>query len=374
MSGSTSFKILGEDKHGNWFAIVNTKILNQFNIALERVIVQFEAPCEIAFSADGEYLASGGRISAVIYDIGTGQKIGPFVENKGIFSDEYLNSTPPLRRNFMRGSRCVSVNGNCLATGGDDGIIKLWDVKREEATGELQGHAASIVKIEVSADGKNLLSSSQDCKVIYWDLERQIKLFELSINQGAPKSLAVSPNGNLLAAAGFGTYDTETAREVLVWNTNGKVVAILETVRASEFVEFSPDGSQLFAGSSYTGASDLWEFDRQVKENGGWRSKSPKLGSWGGWHALSWHSDGPWALSEGNYGCKVFNVMSGQPLFHLEVPSEPMSMSFFGILIEKSLYHYNPVSEPFINNFYQLNLGMLGMPNGWGCLASPNGC
>jgi glucose repression regulatory protein TUP1 len=335
--GSCSFKILGEDNHGDWFVIVNTKLLNKFTIALEHVILPFETPWEIKFSADGEYLASGGRTSSMIYHTGTGKKIGHFSESKGgIFSDVYLNGTRPLRRSVRPRPRCISTNGKYLVTGGDDRIIKIWDIRTEEAKGELKGHASSIVKVEISADGNNLLSASQDCVVIYWDLERQIKLFELSSEQGAPTSLAISPNGNLLAAAGFVTDDYETGKEVLVWNTDGKLITALETGAGGGVVQFSPDGNQLFVGG-FHGPSDIWEFDSQVIENGGWRSKCPKLSKKEYWQALSWKSNGPWALSKWTYGCKAYDVMSGLPLFHLEVPSEPMSISLFSRLIEKLL-------------------------------------
>jgi general transcriptional corepressor TUP1 len=225
----------------------------------------------VHFSANGEYFASGGSTSSTIYHTGTGKKIWHFLESTGgIFSDVYLN--PDTRRGRKLGRRCVSTNGKYLVTGGDDRNIRIWDIVTGEAKGELKGHASTIVKVEISGDGNNLLSASQDGIVIYWDLERQVKLFKLSSERGrgAPRSLAISPNGNLLAAAGFIT-DYETGNEVLVWNTDGKLMTTLETGDWSRVVQFSPDGNELFVGGFY--GSSLWEFDSQVKENGGWRSK-----------------------------------------------------------------------------------------------------
>jgi WD40 repeat protein len=334
IKGCYSFKVLGEDTHGDWFAIVNTKILNKFTIALEHVIFPFETPFEIKFSADGAYLASGGPTSSMVYHTGTGKKIRHFSESKSdIFSDVYLNGTR-LHRRLWHGLRCISTNGKYLVTGGDDRIIKIWDIRTGELKRELKGHASSIVKVEITADGNNLLSASQDCIVIYWDLDRQIKLFELSSEQGAPRSLAISPNGNLLAAAGFVTDDYEIGNEVLVWNTDGKLMTTLETGAGSGVLQFSPDGNQLFAGG-FHGPSDIWEFDSQVIENGGWCSKGPKISKKEYWQALSWKSNGPWALSKWTYGCKAYEVLSGLPLFHLEVPSDPMSISLFCKLIEQ---------------------------------------
>src|ERR1700694_3224216 len=115
-------------------------------------------------------------MSAAVYNTVTGKKTGPFVENHNIFSEEYLNGARPGGWNFMPGSLCVATNGKYLVTGGDD-RIKVWDIKSGDAKGVLKGHASSIVAVELSPDGKHLVSSSQDCTVIYWDLERQIKLF-----------------------------------------------------------------------------------------------------------------------------------------------------------------------------------------------------
>jgi WD40 repeat protein len=340
--GRSNFKILGEDSHADWFAIVNTNRLNQFNLTLDHVILQFVPPSEIKFSANGEYLAIGGRMSAAVYSTVTGKKIGPFVENQNIFSEEYLNGARPGRWDSMPHSLCVATNGKYLVTGGDNRIIKVWDLKSGEAKGVLKGHASRIVEVELSPDGKHLVSSSQDCTVIYWDLEHQIILFELSIDEGTPQSLSFSHDGTLFAGA-F-TYDGNAGNQVSVWNTDGKLVAKFETAMGSEFggyppngfVGFSPSGNQLFA-TAHTGIPELWEFDSQVKENDSWRNKFPKLGEWEIWHALAWRRDGPWALSAGSYGCKAYDVMSGQPLFHLEVPSEPFSISLCYKLIEKSL-------------------------------------
>jgi WD40 repeat protein len=63
-------------------------------------------------------------------------------------------------------------NGQVLASGGLDKIIKLWDLEHGTALRNLPGHLQNITLLRFSADGKILASASSDAIVKLWDVSR----------------------------------------------------------------------------------------------------------------------------------------------------------------------------------------------------------
>jgi WD40 repeat protein len=57
-----------------------------------------------------------------------------------------------------------SPDGATLASGGDGGVVKLWDLDAGKEKATLQGHTGHITSIAFSADGKTLVTSSLDSK------------------------------------------------------------------------------------------------------------------------------------------------------------------------------------------------------------------
>jgi hypothetical protein len=57
-----------------------------------------------------------------------------------------------------------------LAAGGDGHTIRLWDVATGQELASLVGHLGSVQALAFTADGKALLSGSNDTSVLGWDL------------------------------------------------------------------------------------------------------------------------------------------------------------------------------------------------------------
>jgi WD40 repeat protein len=64
----------------------------------------------------------------------------------------------------------VSPDGRLLVSGGEDGILRVWDPASGKEVRQLRGHQGSIVSVAFAPDGKRLLSSSADTTVLLWDL------------------------------------------------------------------------------------------------------------------------------------------------------------------------------------------------------------
>ena len=57
-----------------------------------------------------------------------------------------------------------------LASGGDDSIVRLWDVQSGKCIRTLHGHAGQIWQVAFSPSGTLLASCAEDCTIKLWNL------------------------------------------------------------------------------------------------------------------------------------------------------------------------------------------------------------
>ena len=66
----------------------------------------------------------------------------------------------------------LTPDGKRLLTGGDDKVLRLWDVNTGKEVHRFEGHTDSVVWIAISADGRHALSGGIDRTVRLWGLPR----------------------------------------------------------------------------------------------------------------------------------------------------------------------------------------------------------
>jgi WD40 repeat protein len=64
-----------------------------------------------------------------------------------------------------------SPDGEYLASGSDDKTVKLWSVESQKEVITLQGHDWYVESVAFSPDGKYLASGSEDKTVKLWSVE-----------------------------------------------------------------------------------------------------------------------------------------------------------------------------------------------------------
>lgn len=98
----------------DWFAIFNPAVPRVLDVELLHTLAHESVVCCVRFSHDGKYVATGCNRSAQIFDVHTGNKVSHLQdENVDAQGDLYIRSV------------CFSPDGNYLATGAEDKLIRV---------------------------------------------------------------------------------------------------------------------------------------------------------------------------------------------------------------------------------------------------------
>ena len=85
-----------------------------------------------------------------------------------------------------------ATTGRTVASGGEDGTVRLWDPRGRRVMRTLKGHEGEISRVVFTPDGRFLLSSGRDRTVRVWDLRRGKELRSLA-HPAAVHGLALTP-------------------------------------------------------------------------------------------------------------------------------------------------------------------------------------
>src|SRR5262249_4259787 len=120
-------------------------------------------------------------------------------------------------------SLAFSSGGKLLASGGEDEMVRLWDVNTGQECGTLKGHQGNVnavAFIPAAPDSKLLASAGDDRTIRIWDVDSQRQVSVLNGAAWPIKALAFSKPGNILASGGggFDKRGRNVPGELILWN------------------------------------------------------------------------------------------------------------------------------------------------------------
>jgi WD40 repeat protein len=211
----------------------------------------------VAVSPDGQRLAS----AASDWDGGASR----YVNGELRVWETKSGRTVLNHEGQFSGVTCVafSPDGKSLASGRGawdeqhkqytSGEVRLLDPMTGEERALFSGHSGCILCLAFSPDGRLLASAGFDGTIKVWEVEAAREAFTLPGHAKAVTSLAFSPDGRLLASGGFDTV-------VKVWDVRARAEArSLPAAGMVSGVAFNPEGDRLAACGYYTSGVQVWE-------------------------------------------------------------------------------------------------------------------
>jgi WD40 repeat protein len=159
-------------------------------------------------------------------------------------------------------SLAFNPQGNRLASGWLDKKIVVWDLEHPDAPATLLAHSSPVFALAFGSDGTTLVSGGTDRTVQRWDLSATPKKLEpLSGYAQEIYSLAANKNNEIFAGTGKGT--------IAVWNLAAKRPRLAERIKLplSEnevvlSVRLLGDHGQTLAFGGSSGTIFLWDLEK----------------------------------------------------------------------------------------------------------------
>ncbi|KAK4981064.1 hypothetical protein LTR28_007117 [Elasticomyces elasticus] len=242
-----------------------------------RVIQPIYTGGSVALSQNGRILATSLGEEALVTDLSTGEHLAR-LEGDG----ESITT--------LSFTTAVDSTGTLLATGGADGVVKVWDIRGGFVTHTFHGHSGVISALhffqvdgslaetgsrsrkrksrqqnysapEAEAEAENeatvgyrLASGSEDGNIRIWDLHKRKSVTTLDSHVSVVRSLEFSPEQNILLSA-------SRDKTAILWDsgmwTARTTVPVLEGIEKAGFLSH---GSFFFTGGE-TARVRIWDVD-----------------------------------------------------------------------------------------------------------------
>jgi WD40 repeat protein/serine/threonine protein kinase len=217
----------------------------------------------IAFSPDGRLLAIGQRNGIGLYDPASGKPAAPFKPTPA--------PVPAL---------AFSPDGRHLGSAGaSDPSIKIWDVAGEKMNFEIRDYSNPNASVAISPDGRLIAAPGRlqagagptvkIWEVLDWDA-RTSKTHEerhtLSGHKGYVFRLAYSPDGRYLASGSWDSTIKIWDLKALAQDPKAEPATLRGHTGPIYGLTFSPDGRRLASGSGYADHGEVKVWDSKLWE------------------------------------------------------------------------------------------------------------
>lgn len=208
----------------------STSLDGTFDAKLVRSLKPHSGPVVTsAIDSTGTLLATGGADGVVkVWDIRGGYTTHTLHGHSGVVSALHFFQVPPdtesrskSRKRKSRDGEEMQVDGLSegsagyrLASGGEDGKIRIWDLQKRKSLRVLDSHVSVVRSLEYSSEAQLLLSASRDKTVIAWDAKTWQPRTTMPVLEGIERA-------GFVAAGRFFFTGGENGR-LRIWNASGQ--------------------------------------------------------------------------------------------------------------------------------------------------------
>lgn len=150
---------------------------------------------------------------------------------------------------------CIDLerSGRMLAVGGDDSVVRLWDVQSKRFTLGLREHIDLVRSLTFSPDQTRLITIGHDGQAELWNVQTGENIKTISVSLRGTQKTVFHPDGTQFAVCGFENkvqiYDAQTGKLLHSLTAHGT---------SNGALAFSADGSLLAVGGR-TGVVRVWQ-------------------------------------------------------------------------------------------------------------------
>ena len=206
------------------------------NFPSETLLPHESNALELAFSADGRWLAADGNDHKIyIWDVSAASKVHTLAGHEGRITglafrsnDELISASEDgtvrlwnvteereIRR-YRAGldqvtSIALSPDEQQVVLGVTDGTLRLWEIDSGLLRRIFRGHVDVVLSVDFSSDGEQIASGSDDNTVRLWDVSSGTLVETFVGHEERVWSVAMHPDGDLIAS---GSWDGT----VRLWN------------------------------------------------------------------------------------------------------------------------------------------------------------
>ena len=152
---------------------------------------------------------------------------------------------------------CFAPDGTVLAAGGENNIIKIWDIRTREAVHTLKEESSGgVKKIQFSPDGNTIAAAFSWGRIHLYDRRTMSSSIQkVKAHKTIISGLHFSPDGSALASTSYDktvkTWETATGNNIQNIKAHSGMLNYVETVR------YSPNG-RLLASGALDSTIKLW--------------------------------------------------------------------------------------------------------------------